>query len=953
MRFLLLFLVALSLHAQTWTDLGTASRLTNASPSNCTNSSPPAYCAGVTFAYADNFASVMTAWSSGVARTKAGSEQMLIFGGGHVATFDNSVYAINLNASPVTVSALTMPSIPTGSGSPVTSANISCTSPNADGTPLSSHTYGQIAYLPVADKMFYWEQGAGNYCASTSSREVWLFNLASNTWAKPSPTGVAGFDIHASADAAWSACALDTSHGVTANESVICEWGANHMLVRYDATANTWTKLTNYASATYPMGATAAVDPARKLFVMFGTGNIDGSGGLKAIKVDISSASYAFTDLSSTLSECSALNTLFPGITYDPYGGNFLVYKGNGDTVYEWNPDTGVCRALTAIGGPTAVNGTGALGRWNYFPTLGKFVNAATVGSDVFAWQPPTRGLGSSTVTCLDKDGDTYGVGPGCAGVDADDTDPAVHTGAQAVTAWSTLGGFLNHKGYNPTRIWYIATTGNNGTCASAGAPVGIGSPCADFAGVTLAAGDAVIYRAGTYTTAASRFTPAIDGTATAPIIAMAYPGELVTFDMTSVGSLAINLVDRDWVVLDGFAITKAGSGGIAIGTGTYGAANTHDIAIRNMHLYVNTWGIIGGGFDRLTIEDVLARDHEADGGEHGIYVGSKGNALSSDITIRRTITYGNSRAGIQVNGNVSNLQMDQNIAYNNGITGFSWENGVHDSYARSNLAFNNGGTSGFAITNYDGKEGTAECPLEPGSICVCTPTPSVEGSCAHNQTGNLIENFTSVQMADHVAPESGQTTSQHALLVGKQHGACSTPTCLGTSLGSNTFRNVALVAYNTDANHSPIVYQDDDGSLMADLDTTTIENYLAYDAGASHTNKVLTHLEYGVAWTTWTCATAGNSQGSGGAGVTLSGCSVADPQFTAYNPASYATPASFDFRPAGGSPLIATGTPATLSVDAVGNARNASAPSLGAYEGTAPPPAPTNLSGRFSGVYR
>lgn len=388
MRVVLYLLLTAGLSAQTWTDLGAGSRLSGVSPVNCANSTPPAYCSGVTFAYADNFASVMTAWSGGVARTKAGSEQLLIFGGGHVATFDNSVYAVNLNVSPVTVSALTAPSIPAGSGSPVTSANISCTSPNADGTPLSSHTYKQAEYLPVADKMFYWEQGAGNYCASASSREVWLFDLASNAWSKPNPSGIAGFDIHAGSDAQWSICALDTSHGVTANETVICEWGGNHMLVRYDATANTWTRMTANGSATYPLGATAAVDPVRKLFVMIGTASVDGSGGLKAIKVDLSNSSYAFTDLSSGLSGCSAMNALFPGIVYDPSSLNFMVYPGTGDTVYNFDPDTGVCTPLTASGGPTAVNGNSTLGRWAYFPTLGKFINAATVGSNVFEWRP-------------------------------------------------------------------------------------------------------------------------------------------------------------------------------------------------------------------------------------------------------------------------------------------------------------------------------------------------------------------------------------------------------------------------------------------------------------------------------------------------------------------------------------------------------------------------------------
>ncbi len=391
MKRLLLSLIVSSCcsSAQQWADLGTGSRLSSVSPSNCTNSTPPSYCAGLTFAYADNFAGVMTAWSSAAARTKAGSEQLLIFGGGHVSTFDNSVYAVNLTASPVTVTALTTPSIPTGLGSPVTTANISCTSPNADGTPLSSHTYGQMVYLPVADKLFYWEDGAGNYCATASSRKVWLFDLTSHTWADANPSGVAGFNINSGSDAQYAFCALDPT---TAHETVICQWGGNNMLLRYDATANTWERLTTNGSFAYPQAAVLAVDPVRQILLVLGTVAFNGTGGLQAVSVDLA-GSYAATDISSTLSGCSALNVPFPGVVYDPSSRNFMLYPGTGDTVYNFNPDTGTCAAITSSGGPSASVGQGTFGHWSYFPTLKKFVNVISVSTNAFAWS----GLGGLT----------------------------------------------------------------------------------------------------------------------------------------------------------------------------------------------------------------------------------------------------------------------------------------------------------------------------------------------------------------------------------------------------------------------------------------------------------------------------------------------------------------------------------------------------------------------------
>ena len=67
---------------------------------------------------------------------------------------------------------------------------------------------------------------------------------------------------------------------------------------------------------------------------------------------------------------------------------------------------------------------------------------------------------------------------PGCLGPDADDLDATVHSGPQAVAKYGSLTAFLAHLGYTPTRIWYVAPTGNDATCVSAGGPVGIGSPC-------------------------------------------------------------------------------------------------------------------------------------------------------------------------------------------------------------------------------------------------------------------------------------------------------------------------------------------------------------------------------------------------------------------------------------------------------------------------------------------
>src|SRR6185369_1851625 len=70
----------------------------------------------------------------------------------------------------------------------------------------------------------------------------------------------------------------------------------------------------------------------------------------------------------------------------------------------------------------------------------GQSVSASATTQNIIQ-TPPTvgsnlNGLGGSTLTCLDQDGDGYGVGPGCSGVDADDSDATVHTAAQGIAKY-------------------------------------------------------------------------------------------------------------------------------------------------------------------------------------------------------------------------------------------------------------------------------------------------------------------------------------------------------------------------------------------------------------------------------------------------------------------------------------------------------------------------------------
>src|ERR1039458_8698692 len=79
------------------------------------------------------------------------------------------------------------------------------------------------------------------------------------------------------------------------------------------------------------------------------------------------------------------------------------------------------------------------------------------------------QGLGKSTLTCIDKDGDGYGVGPGCLGPDADDTDATVHSASDVLAKWPTLAAFWSHMGWSPTNVLYL--DGGAGSCTAIATP--------------------------------------------------------------------------------------------------------------------------------------------------------------------------------------------------------------------------------------------------------------------------------------------------------------------------------------------------------------------------------------------------------------------------------------------------------------------------------------------------
>ena len=431
-----------------------------------------------------------------------------------------------------------------------------------------------------------------------------------------------------------------------------------------------------------------------------------------------------------------------------------------------------------------------------------------------------------------------------------------------------------------------------------------------------------MIYRGGTYTET-SRITPSVNGTSSHPIIFMSYPGEVATIDTSATFSSDVDIVDESWLVFDGLKLTKGLNNGCIAGGSSNSTAGSNAFSnniFRHIEASVCFWGLIAIGADNITMEDGVWHDNAFSTGQHGIYLGTRGTEVSLNNVIRRNIFYNNAWNGIHANGAMSGMIMEQNISYNNGIANYDWQNGVINSFFRSNVSIGPGQGAALEISVYDGNEGTVGCGVGFAFTCVCNPA-NAGAICAHDMTGNLIENFTTYGTP---TGQPGSTVNVLGIEVAFQSG-CTTAWCLGRNLGSNTFRNVIAVV-NTDGsgNYQPIVYPDLGTGWSQ---SSTFDSLVLWDNDSAHKPNVIGYGHASFGFIGYPCSAPPS-------GVTLSNCINADPQFLSASPSFTPVGSPWNLNLLSSSPAWGTGSLTGIPAhDNVGNPFNSSTPSMGALE--------------------
>jgi hypothetical protein len=376
---------------------------------------------------------------------------------------------------------------------------------------------------------------------------------------------------------------------------------------------------------------------------------------------------------------------------------------------------------------------------------------SGTASPEVWTLEFPSTlqiiGKGCSTAYYIDKDCDGYGVGVRVDGdyltvgnigdkADADDNDATVNTAATTLSKYGSIAAFLAARGYPSTasRIWYIAPTGNDTDCASN--PNDVNHPCLTTAPFRAAAynnagspgaGGTILYRGGMYnnyginaTGSGPTYYPTA-GSASSPIVFMAYPGETplisragANFDTSATdgGSWPGNTAIKN-VILDGLAIKSPTGAGDCINGIDWDAfilrnlevtrcadglrANDH---IENLTIEDSVWhdnvqhDLYLGYSSPTAVPHTLGQDFDFD--QDAInYAGGTSAGASQTVVVQRNLSYRSGSSGYEpfhFNTYLRYLTLESNIIHSANNAAISAQTALYNSAITNNLTFNNGG---------------------------------------------------------------------------------------------------------------------------------------------------------------------------------------------------------------------------------------------------------------------
>jgi hypothetical protein len=334
------------------------------------------------------------------------------------------------------------------------------------------------------------------------------------------------------------------------------------------------------------------------------------------------------------------------------------------------------------------------------FQVDGKAVGAKDTSSP-YAASWPTSGMadGSHTITAIA-------------------TDAAGHSGTSSekvnISNGSATGGSAPPPPTGTHGGWYVAPNGSSGGSGSATAPWDL-TTAFSGAGGRIHPGDTVWLRAGTYGSGEGRsdYHATLNGTASAPIIVRAYPGERATVN----GDIAVD-GSNTWYW--GFELSNT-----TTSTTDVQAINSHCPGCRFINMVIHDHsgdgiGLWAEGPNQVAYGNIIYnngfRGTSSTQFGHGIYAqNSTGSKLLQDNVMFNQFGY-----GVHIYGSeqafLNNITVDGNVAFNSGVANgmnytFGGSSPLNNFVATGNMAYYNPDRIGnsfrvgynFGVTNQNG----------------------------------------------------------------------------------------------------------------------------------------------------------------------------------------------------------------------------------------------------------
>ena len=354
---------------------------------------PPNNFGGDPFLFANLCGNVIRSWSGGIADTTG--NRLIFWGGGSKNYYGNEIYSLNLTVTPITLTRLNNPTVPTNFANSGNCAE--SIPPGTSDAPNSRSSYGGMAFLPAHNTM-YVLNGSLACLQSNGSTGTWtipLTNLSnSSNWVYEDPTltgPVPGTFPGLGGSSFGNISAYDPNSGLV----FVSDSSA---IFTYNYQSNTYARISTVGGFTTSIYLSGAIDPTRKLFVVAG-GCLGGTcvAGSGVFVADISNPTTttqqdwtAATMADPVCAEYLAggqnpISASNPGFTFDSVANDFVGWPNQGNNVYILTPDP-VNQRLTcqkqalSNGPPNSAHGgvpnssNGTFGRFQYFPGPDVFV---------------------------------------------------------------------------------------------------------------------------------------------------------------------------------------------------------------------------------------------------------------------------------------------------------------------------------------------------------------------------------------------------------------------------------------------------------------------------------------------------------------------------------------------------------------------------------------------------